>query len=827
MGEFDVDNTYEGAESPEGVKPAYLEVLKLENFEPARPVALEGRGAGRDSYAKYALLFVKEAGSRRAGASALVYKVMNVDKEYLALKRLRPMTETGTLENDSTLGRSARDAFDEEYRTQLDLSNLPCFPEVFGRGTVEEDPVILMEWVEGETLESAGKTLRTEEGPGGERCVPASGVAALGVAVLGALQLAGRLNRALVHRDISPRNIMLRTDRRSVSEQMRERSFAVCLIDFGSSTLVHRGQDAGFTRRTGEWRWGTPEYASPEMLTNHIPSARVLRRDQRVDVYALCSVLYWLYSGHTPYRFAERGVPDDEFSIVKEREAPYPLLARSPRDRGLVEAIMAGIRAEQSERIGVSELSARLVSWLAEQSPDAPARAMRQTAGLASGLGGASGQSAAGAANLGPRLEAAAGPTSLQDGARAVSAPAARPAPPTHPVPTARPVPNAHPAPTARPVSRRAVIAGVGALAVVGVGAGLASLLGGLAGSGGSDSPAGEEPSDNAREEDAATGIVADGEADGVFPAQGEDSELWGFARRDGSWWVEPVFSQAPSPFCEGLACTVDPNGRGLGYLDETGAWAIEPQFFSAGSFSEGLAAAKDASGLFGYVDASGDWAIEPAFDDARPFHEGLAAVSAPELNEDGDVARYAWGYVRQNGSWAIQPVYYDCTSFSDGLAAAATGAHSWQLVDEDGKVLPGELPGAKPQGFSAGLCALADPVTELWGYVDTEGSLVIEQQFSSCCPFVDMGYYGKFAPAKDRSTGLWGIIDRTGAWVKGGTPRFVEMGAFSDRIASNEEDDEFLRWLAPAKSADGNLWGFVDCSGNWIVEPQFVNVGL
>lgn len=39
-------------------------------------------------------------------------------------------------------------------------------------------------------------------------------------------------------------------------------------------------------------------------------------------------------------------------------------------------------------------------------------------------------------------------------------------------------------APTARPVSRRAVIAGVGALAVVGVGAWLASLLGGLAGSG-------------------------------------------------------------------------------------------------------------------------------------------------------------------------------------------------------------------------------------------------------------------------------------------------------------------------------------------------------
>ena len=326
--------------------------------------------------------------------------------------------------------------------------------------------------------------------------------------------------------------------------------------------------------------------------------------------------------------------------------------------------------------------------------------------------------------------------------------------------------------------------------------------------------------------EDVPAGIVADGEAGGAFPAQGEDSELWGFAREDGSWWVEPVFSQAPSPLREGLACALDPEGWGIGYLDGTGAWAIEPQFYSAGNFSEGLAAAKDASGLFGYVDASGEWAIEPSFAEARPFHEGLAAVSTPELDESGNVARYAWGYVGSDGSWAIEPTYYGCTSFSGGLAAVATGAHSWQLVDADGNVLPGELPGVNPQGFSAGLCALADPVTELWGYVDTEGSLIIEQGFSSCHPFVDTGYSERVAPAKDRSTGLWGIIDETGGWVAGATPRFVEMGEFSCGAASDEGGDKDPgEWLAPAKSADGNLWGLVNRVGTWVVEPRFASV--
>ena len=86
------------------------------------------------------------------------------------------------------------------------------------------------------------------------------------------------------------------------------------------------------------------------------------------------------------------------------------------------------------------------------------------------------------------------------------------------------------------------------------------------------------------------------------------------------------------------------------------------------------------------------------------------------------------------------------------------------------------------------------------------------------------MGYSEKVAPAKDRSTGLWGIIDETGAWVTGATPRFVEMGEFSDGPAFGEDS---LGRLAPAKSADGNLWGFVNSSGSWIVQPQFANIGL
>lgn len=55
-------------------------------------------------------------------------------------------------------------------------------------------------------------------------------------------------------------------------------------------------------------------------------------------------------------------------------------------------------------------------------------------------------------------------------------------------------------------------------------------------------------------------------------------------------------------------------------YLDKT--WK------NLGNYSEGLIAARDiTSGLWGYIDKTGEYVIEPAFYDAFPFSEGLAAV--------------------------------------------------------------------------------------------------------------------------------------------------------------------------------------------------------
>ncbi|AKJ06188.1 WG repeat protein [Archangium gephyra] len=108
-------------------------------------------------------------------------------------------------------------------------------------------------------------------------------------------------------------------------------------------------------------------------------------------------------------------------------------------------------------------------------------------------------------------------------------------------------------------------------------------------------------------------------------------SRKFGFVDETGAWVLEPTFSPwgdtylSECAFREGLA-PVKVKGR-YGFIDRTGALVIEPRFQAVtGTFSEGLAAVKQ-DGLYGYVRPDGSWAVPPRFASAQPFSHGLAVV--------------------------------------------------------------------------------------------------------------------------------------------------------------------------------------------------------
>lgn len=131
-----------------------------------------------------------------------------------------------------------------------------------------EGPFLVMQYVPGESLQArVGR-----EGP-------LSVAEILRIGLQSASGLAAAHAQGLVHRDVKPANILLEND--------VERAY---LTDFG---LARASDDASLTY-TGMVA-GTPHYMSPEQADGQPV-------DHRSDLFSLGSVLYFMATGHPPFR---------------------------------------------------------------------------------------------------------------------------------------------------------------------------------------------------------------------------------------------------------------------------------------------------------------------------------------------------------------------------------------------------------------------------------------------------------------------------------------------------------------------------------------------
>ena len=167
---------------------------------------------------------------------------------------------------------SARQRFAREARAAAAVVH----EHVVAIHNVETDgefPFLVMQFIAGESLQ----TRVDREGPLDARQILRIGIQAAG-------GLAAAHEQGVVHRDIKPANILL--------EESVER---VLLTDFGLARTV---DDASLTQ-TGIVT-GTPHYMSPEQATGEAT-------DQRTDLFSLGAVLYFMATGHPPFR-AERAM---------------------------------------------------------------------------------------------------------------------------------------------------------------------------------------------------------------------------------------------------------------------------------------------------------------------------------------------------------------------------------------------------------------------------------------------------------------------------------------------------------------------------------------
>src|SRR5579872_1780126 len=96
-----------------------------------------------------------------------------------------------------------------------------------------------------------------------------------------------------------------------------------------------------------------------------------------------------------------------------------------------------------------------------------------------------------------------------------------------------------------------------------------------------------------------------------------------------------------------------------MGFRDAQGNIIIRPAFIYIENFSEGLACAgigtTEETGLYGFINPKGDWVIMPQYNSARSFSNGLAAV----------MMQGYWGYIDTAGKWVMRPQYHLAGPFS------------------------------------------------------------------------------------------------------------------------------------------------------------------
>jgi len=268
-------------------------------------------------------------------------------------------------------------------------------------------------------------------------------------------------------------------------------------------------------------------------------------------------------------------------------------------------------------------------------------------------------------------------------------------------------------------------------------------------------------------------------------------------------------------------------SGNDFQYIDKEGKIVINPQFSEATIFRNGLALVKTSSDepKWGFISEDGKFAITANYKSATVFSDDLAWV----VSENAPPTAI-------NSKGEIKVTLQDAETvkiFKEGLSAFSiidSSGVKWGFVDKEGKVK------INPQfsntgNFSNGKCAVENSDGK-WGYIDKEGKMLINYQFEKAKEFVD----GKAIVVSGDKTGL---IDETGKYLI--NPQFSDMaddgGKYfiaqdrkwgwcdkEGKIIINPQFGEAFPFMGNDLAAvqSGDSWGYIDIDGKIVINPQF-----
>lgn len=168
---------------------------------------------------------------------------------------------------------------------------------------------------------------------------------------------------------------------------------------------------------------------------------------------------------------------------------------------------------------------------------------------------------------------------------------------------------------------------------------------------------------------------------------------------------------------------------------------------------------------------------------------DGCAAASLPAGSADWAIAR--WGFIGAGGAWASEPL---------------TGRLDTIYMEDDS----GE---SRPTYYALGLCAPQDaesaPVCDEWRICDLSGRVLF-----TAAEIDNMlgAFTGELTAFRAEADGKWGYVDRDLNAIL--PPTYEYAWPFCEGLAA-----------VGVRTDDGVRFGFIDMSGNVVIEPQYLMV--
>ncbi len=235
------------------------------------------------------------------------------------------------------------------------------------------------------------------------------------------------------------------------------------------------------------------------------------------------------------------------------------------------------------------------------------------------------------------------------------------------------------------------------------------------------------------------------------------------------------------------------------GFINETGKWIIEPKYKYVSGFAKNGLARVEVDHKCGFIDKSGKFVIAPTIENNNmgSFNDyGLSTL----------IVNSKCGLVDVKGNIILDPKF-DRPS-------------ERFIYNNDARSLPSKF-------FNFDVNGLAKVKKEgKYGFIDTAGNIILEPQFDEIMDFDANGL------ARVKDGGKYGLIDKTGKILF--KPIFDEVGDFAsnglapakvmeEKIIDNKDDVFIDDDIESTHSVD--LWGVIDKSGRWIVEPKYQKV--